>query len=255
MNRIMKLALCWAFLVFLVAAPCSAAIYTFDDLYKEWPGISTPLNDKDIHGAPSLKRVEVTTDDADRSLTTIKIVFDKEFKTPDFEGGGVGLGTAGDFCSLFINSNWSGAEKYDVWDFYVYGINTGSDYGASLYNLTEDWFYKYAVDAGYRIGHPCGIDVGTNEALLGYLTDFDVTYGDPLDPTVTESDITFTFAPAKIILGENFVIGYTPYCANDVFLAPVPEPTTFLLLGAGLAMCLCVLRGRKTIGSPDAREG
>lgn len=250
MNRILKLALSWAFLMLLIAAPGMAATYTYGDLYTEWPGYETPLNWKDAHGNPELIGVEVTTRDDDGSLETIKIVFDGIH--------GVGLFNApasnfpADFNSLFINCDWNGVEPYGNWDYYVFGSVEQEGvwdsqnvyhpelgrYHTDVYDLTNvDEKYTLAEDAGYRIGHPNGIDTENLSPVSGYLTSF-----------LVENDaITYGFANSKIILGDNFVIGYTPYCANDVFLTPVPEPTTFALFGVGLALALCAHRRRKSV--------
>jgi len=54
--------------------------------------------------------------------------------------------------------------------------------------------------------------------------------------------MTFPAWGVNIILGDDFAIGYTPYCANDVVLvtgttgpSTVPEPATMVLFGMGMA--------------------
>lgn len=237
MNRIVKLALFGAFLILLAAVPGTAATYTFGDLYKEWPDHETslPFINSDEWGSPKIEGAEVKTRE-NGSLETIKILFDGVHgvglynePSPDYRG---------DFNSLFINSNWNGSDPYGNWDYYVYGyvISRGSSFGANFYDLTNvNEVYTFAGEPGYRIGHPNGIDTKGLQSVDGYLDFF----------SVTTDSITYGFVDSKILLGSAFVIGYTPYCANDVFLAPVPEPTTFILLGAGLSLGLLVHRRRK----------
>lgn len=251
MNRKIKLALCGALLMALLAVPGMAATFTYGDLYTEWPGYETAKNGIDAYGNPQILGASVTTYDSG---------FLKEISIRFLAEQGIGLWYEGDFNSLFINSSWGGAEAYDTWDYYVRGYFPGEAFGSSAeagfntfatagYDLTSA-AYHYTGPSTlppdpilYRDDHPNGIEIdsgGSALAVTGSLPDKNqIVLGN-----MNTIEIKYFFNDNAIAMGSNFVVGYTPYGAGDVFLTPVPEPTTFILLGAGLALGLCVVRRR-----------
>jgi hypothetical protein len=242
MKRLNQMVLFLCMLLF--AAPSMAAVYTFGDIFNEWPGHSTPKSNIDAYGNPQILGASVTTD-ANGFLKEIDIRFLAE--------QGIGLLYGGDFNSLFINSSWTGSESYENWDYYIFGAFPGifnegpiiddfSAFATNAYHLTSPWSYTTPTGDA-RIGHPNGIAVGANASdpnLIDHVTlpnKSDITTGNQ-----NPIEIQYVFKDGQILLGDNFVIGYTPYCANDVFLAAVPEPSAFLLLSAGLVFCAGRLR-------------
>jgi hypothetical protein len=253
MNRIMKLALRWAFLISLLAAPCSAATYTYGDLYKEWPGYETSKSSTDAYGNPQIVGAEVITHNGYLKEIDIRFLAEQ----------GIGLWYKGDFNSLFINSNWTGAKSYNSWDYYVRGYFEGTFNSSAV----EPAFNEFKTD-GYLVSgapsythpsslshdggllfrdeHPNGLQGSglhslASSLVTGYLPDKNsIVLGN-----TNIIGIQYVFDDNQIAIGDRFVIGYTPYSAGDVFLTPVPEPTTLILLGTGLSLGLCVLRRRK----------
>jgi hypothetical protein len=156
--------------------------------------------------------------------------------------------------SLFINS--TGGQTWDSWDYLVHGGTGtyGAQEGASaipgpgLYAVSDGYDYTHA--SMYRVDHVNGIvDDGTHLTMLE--DGFQATIDNYPSAGVYLMTYDFTSLDTKILLGDNFVIGYTPYCANDVILAygdglnisapggkgpaAVPEPATMILFGFGIA--------------------
>jgi hypothetical protein len=182
-----------------------ATTVTYQDNYINWPGW-TPQYTDDLIGTPSVGDMTVTLSGG--FLTKIELqVSGRQW-----------------FDTLFINTNWNGLYgDYQSWDIYV---RTNSGTTPLLYSVGASYAYLLATDPGGgtngRWGHPAGIGTGLT--------------ADPAGITVTETylnDIlTYNFTGLQVL--DKFVIGYSVWCANDVFLTPVPEPFTMLLLGLGL---------------------
>ena len=115
--------------------------------------------------------------------------------------------------------------------------------GEGLYSVNDNYTYTHSTG---RVGHINGIntadlntlEAGSHEAL-----------SNPV-PGIYILSYDFTSLDTKILLGNDFVIGYSPYCANGVLLAyadgngpsckargryRVPEPAIMILFGAGTA--------------------
>ena len=149
--------------------------------------------------------------------------------------------------SLFINNDYTGnSSDLENWNYYVLNdyVSNGQNYINSGQTLpSQDGLYKvassfdpsmYTTANEGRTGHANGIDAD-------YLTLVD---SGNFAKASAINTLTYDFSSltTPIILGDNFAIGWTPYCANDVVLvagstgnAAIPEPASMVLFGMGLA--------------------
>jgi len=193
-------------LILLISGSAYCLTITYNDNYANWPGWN--IDPRDEIGWPKVKDIQgvaVTIDGASQSLQSVVIAL----KTNERRV----------WDTLFINTGGGG--KYDSWDFYVRDDKLDNT-GHQLYSVDDPNNYAYLLSTFGRPGHPSGID--PNDLTASAISSSVVWDGNT-------NTLTYTFG-SGIVLGRNFVIGYSQTCANDVFLTP--EPTTLLLLGAGL---------------------
>ena len=218
MNKFLNLLFASVLIVVLSAGSGFTDTFTYGDNYANWPGQSISIT-ADENGTPEISGAEVVVSgdkDIPGFLQSITI-FETDRRIWD---------------SLFINTGIGGG-SWESWDYIVYD-NTGGNAGnnpepfpvtnSGLYSVSGSYVYETVESSGARIGHANGIKNDGALTLTSGLLD-SVTY--------TDSKLVYTFN-AGITLDSNFVIGYTPWCANDVFLTPVPEPATIFMFGLGL---------------------
>ncbi len=208
--------------LFLNLMAISALATTYNDIYANWP-YYTPQYPEDEIGEPQITNISgVSVTIENQHLRSVVIRFDDSTRIPWDSGLSDNY-----YDSLFINSNWNGEfSDYQSWDYYVRDDTEIDNDDGRLYTVASSYSYVLAPggEARMRTGHPAGISLGLQEVNS---IDFTVIW--------SENDRTLTYSfDEGISMGQHFVIGYTPWCANDVFLTPVPEPATVGLLGLGL---------------------
>jgi hypothetical protein len=208
--------------VFLTGTAVGAPVtWTYNDDVANWPGypIVAANYPDDFYGTPVLSTLSVTQNNG--YLTSVS------------------LGLTGRFAStaqpewLFINNNGS-----PLWDFAVLDTAQDNNSGATFYSVADTFTYTYAIDG--RIGHPNGLATGITP-INGYLTSVVWSITNANDPNIITDDVgvlTYNFADNMIYIGADqyggWNIGWSPFCANDVGLTHVPEPSLILLIGCGL---------------------
>jgi hypothetical protein len=220
MKKILVTFLMLGAVVLLSMTSAYADSFTFSDIGStaviNWPGTSPITNTNDTIGSPTVGSFEVITYN-DNSLD--QVIIGVHNRTSALTA----------FDSLYINSNYNGPSNsfgpdWQSWDYYVEDIVGGS--GPKLYTVGSDYQYGYVslLKHGERAGHVNQIIGGLTNPIAASVT-YDGTY------------LTYKFDKDQIMIDGDFVIGYTEWCANDVYVTPptsVPEPTQMLLLGTAL---------------------
>jgi len=197
--------------LFLFSGSAMAYSITYMDNTINWPGYNVYPYDE--IGTPKISSLTVVINDNTNFLEEVWVTM---------EGRRV-------WDSLFINVNALG-ESYEAWDYYVYDDNL-DDTGATLYTVGST--YQYIYDSDHRPGHPAGIVLSSVTPDTNNLLNSVLWNG---------TDLVYVFNPG-IELGSKFVIGYSPWCANDVILTP--EPSALIMLGLGLVGVVAMRRRKR----------
>jgi len=214
-----------AFFFMLSSANATTFHYQDETIYWDmWLSSIGAQNTQDVIGAgPKISYVDVITNSGFLEKIIIKM------DTPPWYWGGAGL---------FIDS-----DKDQKWDFYAGNVDhfpSGTLYSlkspVSLSQLGENvGLYVLSQKLWGPVGrkdHPVGIKIAGQPGYLSY----GYVYDD------RNEILIYTFpSPGRIRLSDlqDWAIGFTVWCANDVFLTstpdiPVPESATLLLLCTGL---------------------
>ncbi len=208
-----------------------AAPFSFGDSVHYWPTWEngTADDNQDVIGVPNLTG----------GYGTIENGFIQEVHFEWTGGGSHLLDPVGD---LFIDRGGDAVWDYVVthqgliYDF-AFPMAQGATPGDPYYQLTKreiEWASRYDV----RDWHPVWFQNADQVASVGSAQ----VSGDmsQWSGTVSFTDFAFTGIEGIDVGYEDFIVAFTPKCANDALYestsAPVPEPATVVLLSMGIAV-------------------
>jgi len=256
-----------------------AGTVVIDDTVSQF-GWSQTSNTADVNGSnPDIQSIAVTWDDATGKLQKIVVTAANEkfyypnslFINSDYSGSASdNVNSSANFAALqkwdwYVQKNaYSYRGAHDLVNYVDASGNGGAIVPGNGVFSVNDGFnpatdYTYAAGNSTRVGHVNGINAGvlTLESLesqdMGiHSAEYAAGYwaGIGSDPKTYVYDFT-RLSDVEIFLGENFVIAYNEWCANDVVLgignrgaltpdsppstpSAVPEPATLSLCGIGL---------------------
>lgn len=223
---------------FIFATTAQADTFNIQDEWIDWNNSSAYDSgiDSDENGTPKVKSIDVTY--TGTLLTEIVVNFDSDTRGDNWQ-----------WDSLFINTSYDGS-NWDAWDFWVEDTAEDNSDGGTMYSINASYAYSLTDNNDYpgwivREGNPNGIkdDAFDEKSFQPEFDDFDGL----------GSSLTYDFSGLTgggLELSGGFFVAYAPWCANDVIgggrtLDPVPEPTTMLLFGAGMAGLAGVARRKR----------
>jgi len=234
----LNLILAASFLLLFVT-PVKAQTINFTDTTIYWPGWNNNTNDDtlDVLGIPNFTGGSANVNN--RALDRLTI--NRTSQNPSY----FNIISPGDlFIDIGANGNWDYVVDLTTWttsgpdnpdaqsgSYKLYSVNIGlnspSGYITSGVDYTGAWDGRTVRD-----NHPVAAE------LLGQVTEVgDVDFSGWGDGNTTQ--YTFDFDGLNLGDSGKFIIGWMPNCANDVLYETVnyavPEPSTMLLFGLGLA--------------------